>query len=454
MSSYFHKDAVKNFNSRGITISQFIDKLEKEIGSKESFPSERPSVLITGEDIIKNITTSKNDIFGNEFCRYEGVEGVDFGISELNYNEYDKLCRAIYKVQTVFTKISFSNVKNILFKWCLAYHFGKIEMPLCSYCEIEFDKIIEDVEIWIPIAGTEIEKSTAIGNVIFENIRKSDFDNWEEKYQKNNSSNNDKDRTKAFSEYLKRIRKKMQGLMAGRVKISADPERAGQLALGYVEDSLEMLRFFDPANHEPMANSTTTILGKEHLLSINLLFIQDNNLKSSKESIIERGIPRWRIGTKLIDMMMNSGLKTLSNILRSDNKTNFQISLINSLKLYSRVSLVKTFGDKLVYLLVALESILLKNTNEGIQQNIGERIAFTVTKDINERRSIIKILNDVYNLRSRFLHHGNEIDKNQLETLREFMRISWKFFAILIQNSSKYETKEQMIENLDKIKLS
>ena len=54
----------------------------------------------------------------------------------------------------------------------------------------------------------------------------------------------------------------------------------------------------------------------------------------------------------------------------------------------------------------ALEMILLRNDTEPIQQNIGERMAFVVGRNVNERKAIINNFRRIYSVRSKFLHHG------------------------------------------------
>lgn len=89
----------------------------------------------------------------------------------------------------------------------------------------------------------------------------------------------------------------------------------------------------------------------------------------------------------------------------------------------------RTFGrlsSKLVAVLVALESMLLNDGSEPIQQNLSERIAFLFGPE--KRSGIKKSVIRAYSLRSKFIHHGHIIGTDEIDTLREFLLNVWAAF--------------------------
>lgn len=80
---------------------------------------------------------------------------------------------------------------------------------------------------------------------------------------------------------------------------------------------------------------------------------------------------------------------------------------IDTLILYSRHTIAKNASDKLLAIFGALDFFLLKDGNESIQQNIGERIAFAVGQNGGERVKIVSLVKRVYGLRSQFVHHAD-----------------------------------------------
>ena len=135
-----------------------------------------------------------------------------------------------------------------------------------------------------------------------------------------------------------------------------------------------------------------------------------------------------------------------------ERRTEFQGKLLDALLLYSRSTREKDRAGRLVYMLVAIESILVRDANEPIQQNVGERMAFVVAQGLEARRTTIRHLKDAYNLRSKFVHHGETIA--EVETVRAFMLDAWRLFIALVKTSHRFKTKAQLIDYLEAMKLS
>lgn len=113
---------------------------------------------------------------------------------------------------------------------------------------------------------------------------------------------------------------------------------------------------------------------------------------------------------------------------------------------------MKEPSDKLVYILVALETLLLKDPNEPIMQNISERMAFVVRDTVEERKSVVRLVKEIYSLRSKFIHHGQSIDN--MERLEKFMAEASWFFVKISMDINAYITKEAFMEKLEEMKFS
>ncbi len=129
----------------------------------------------------------------------------------------------------------------------------------------------------------------------------------------------------------------------------------------------------------------------------------------------------------------------LDELLKAEQFTDFQRDLFDALLLYSRSSLQKELADKLVYILVTMESMLLKNSNEPIQQNISERLAIFIGNSIQEKQEIIKVVKDIYALRSAFIHHGHGV--SDVDIMTTFMKHTRTFFHQLILNKDRFRSK-------------
>jgi hypothetical protein len=75
----------------------------------------------------------------------------------------------------------------------------------------------------------------------------------------------------------------------------------------------------------------------------------------------------------------------------------------DALLIYSRNSVAITPADKLVYILVGLESVLIRNSNEPLGKNIGERMRFLVGDSVDSRKAVLANVDEIYKLRSSFI---------------------------------------------------
>jgi hypothetical protein len=108
--------------------------------------------------------------------------------------------------------------------------------------------------------------------------------------------------------------------------------------------------------------------------------------------------------------------------------------------------------EKVVYILSALESIFLKNQSEPIQQNLGERMAIFSATELAERKAILRNVRAVYELRSRYLHHGHS--STEIEEIGAFLLNVWVFFVKLVCIRKDFKTKDEFLVCIDDEKLS
>jgi hypothetical protein len=102
--------------------------------------------------------------------------------------------------------------------------------------------------------------------------------------------------------------------------------------------------------------------------------------------------------------------------------------------------------------MVALESMLLKDGGESVQQNVGERMAFLLGKSVDDRLALVSRFKKIYVLRSKFVHHGQSA--MDMDLLSEFMFDCWRLFFHFVRLSTRLKSKAELMERLDRLKFS
>ena len=151
--------------------------------------------------------------------------------------------------------------------------------------------------------------------------------------------------------------------------------------------------------------------------------------------------------------LFSLGLSKVDSLLRIEDPTPFQEACLNALFQYSRSALKRDPSEKLLYIISALESILLSTTHEGgIGKNLEERLAVFIRADLKERLTLMERVRAIYKLRSDFVHHSLPV--NDLDLVKSFMVDAMAAFRNLLRASSVYREKADFIRDLEFHKLA
>jgi hypothetical protein len=285
-----------------------------------------------------------------------------------------------------------------------------------------------------------------MGRVILRTITREMMDEAEAKVP----ASNDPKTAAAVRIAFARDRSAIQGSAAAALKIRAEKTKAVEVAREQAEAAAAFLRFLSPANWTPKLRSYCAPLGSENVRRRAELFLQGDSILIYSRGLLDSG-DAWALSNS--DLASFPGLANrLSELAAEPSKIPFRQNLYDALLIYSRNSVAIEPADKLIFILVAVESMLLRNSNEPIGQNIGERMAFLIGNSLETRKAVVANVDEVYRLRSSFIHHGNSI--SDLEVLSTFMLNAWTCFVNLLQNADQFQTKDELIAALEDRKMT
>jgi hypothetical protein len=446
-----HADAIKNCDDKVNNLLLALEPEPERSLRQASRSSFSPDTFISGhfreQDIIGELKMSWVDYSGKEVARYFRYGERFIGLHGENYKKLVQLAEQMRRPKQLYSSVSITLLVELIFDWMRAKYTDQAVPTMTEYVLRECENRVQDLEIWLPIAATHVQSELRIGKIILKTITRETIDRWRDQCL----TDTPEDEVKLML-LFDRERKILQGLAAATMKVVAEPKRAFELALEETEKAIGLLRFFGPENFRPEMSSYCTVLGKEQRETVTHLIIQDQRLIYLSQGTVDRG---WRpliLDDTLLSKMKGSGLDILSDLLVKEDRSEFEERILNALLLYSRSPLEKNIPAKLIYIFAALESVLLKDEKESIQQNISERIAFVIGTTTAERRSIISNIKSVYTFRSRFFHHGHGID--EVETISIFMANTWRFFTRLIQCVNHFSTTADFLNSVEERKLA
>lgn len=455
MKLEIHPEAARNFDKKVEELLSEMEVRPRPVHRGTDGPLD-PDVHIAAhippEDIIGGIKIQLTDRFGNEVAKtYE--RGTDLvGVFDEGYKNLIRIAEGMQKARPVRNRVSLSLLSDVIFDWMALRHQSLPATPMTEYVLGECEKQIREIEIWIPVYMLHVQSDVTIGQVTLRTITRKMLDDWREEFL---SKATDDATRAAVEQFILKQRGRLQGFAAAVVKVVAEPRRASELAFEQAEQAVAMLRFFSPANFDPRIVSYCALLGRQHRDSAKYLTVRDGKLEDYSSGVLDRTEPAWPLSNQSITEIRSKGLDTLSGLITKEKRTEYQQELLSALQLYSKSSLAKNVADKLVYILVALESLFLRDSSEAIMDNISERMAFFAGSTVAERKAIITNVKRTYGLRSSYIHHGRDIGIDDMATLEGFMLTAWRCLQALIQYAaSDSATKAKFMDTLEERKLS
>ena len=451
MEFEIHPEAKKNFDKKARQILSKVTKVELPKRCKQNKKSNFfVTQTITDEDIIGDIKTHLEDGMGYEKGMLFIIDGIEYGIINNDYKEYLNLCIEIQKTPHLRDLINVNYIKTLLHDWIKDSFTNKTNSSFIDYVIKNGKDAIKKYVIWIPVPFTSIESDFSIGNIIFWTITEDIIEEW---FDESLIEDKDPAQQNNVSKYKEKIQKDYQGYAVGVYECEAERGKAEELAYYHFKKSLSILRLLSGANLLPELVSGAYEYGRKMFRRKTYFLLEKDGIGfSHNDELIDNGL-YFNIDKMTIDMMGKGELKRLSEILSVENPNEFQKKIIESLIIYSKHTIRYDLYDKILYILVGLESILIKNTTESIQQNLGDRMALLIGKTLHQRKDIAKNIKEIYSIRSNFIHHGQTaIDR--LDLIKMFMYNSWITFSQIVNNMDNFDTKEEFINAIDNLKYS
>ena len=411
----------------------------------------RPNYLTTIASLRKNETPENlvNPTIGTdgfEVARCFPDLDPPVGLSGQSHASFIDLCSEVFIASEVEATISETFVVESCFEWMRQRHLGATDLPLTEYVLVRCERNVANQEVWLPLIGIQLNLELQLGNVLFKPVRQADWRRWISEWQSRHPTE------------IPRLRRflvdaESEGISVAARRVTAEPIKAVEIALKDAEAALDVLRYFSPSNRYPTTPAYCSIAGREPVNRPKHLIVQNGALVSAGTTIANmRANHPWRIDEDLVTKMRGVGFDTLVNFLDSpsEERSELQNDFVRALAIYSKSCIAQSLTDKLLYAVLTLESVLLKDQSESLQKHIGERMAFMIGKSLEHRIAILANYKKAYALRSGAVHHAREVTEEEI--LNEFMPNAWFSLSWIVSVLGQFKTKQEMIEHIDDMK--
>ncbi|MGB8479114.1 MAG: hypothetical protein WCE63_09760 [Acidobacteriaceae bacterium] len=359
------------------------------------------------------------------------------------------LAKRLEQAAPLKNRVSERFLLDELFAWLQETLESKQEDPFVEFLAKKSSEAIAVHEIWIPVYRTYSSMDFAIGEVKFKIISPAMLERWYSRIPL--------EETKRAPEAviaLTRERSALQGTLAACVVVEAEPIKAAEVARAAADEAIAMVRFLSEVNWTCRITSYCLPIGKESTRTRMEMKVQNGEIRSIGKGVIEQGPSGWNVDGARKSPINVGVLELLQDLASQRGTTELRTDVYGALQLHARASIATEVAHKLVFVVAAAESIFLRNASEPIQKNLGERMAFLIGQDLEERRKIIKNVDEFYGIRSGLIHHGKEVQDHQKDIVDEFFVNVWFSFVVLMRSAGQWRTRSDMFSALQDRKLA
>ena len=404
-------------------------------------------------EIISFSSLGSFDGLGNELSRYFMADTVAIGLEGDEYVRFRQLMERLYEKANINSIMSLRFLKNSAFEWFEKQYKGQISRQLgfIEFLTQAMQTSKQTYKISIPISFLAIQEPFTVGNVVFEYYKKEFFDEYLSHAQeaaRRSATFDERD----FRIGEEKFRKKYQGLVFASLQVAAEKTKAIEIATDEAEKALMVLRFLSPSAFVPEIPCYFGLMGRTHLPGHYYFVFWDRSMETH-EGIAESKNFIWHI-TKNHFSQRNLGkaFREASDLVTKKELSDLEISLMSSIHSFGRSLASLTFHDRIVYMTVAAETLLLQNENESIQANLSRRLAFLAVRGAQQRKEAIEVVRRAYKARSSYIHHGKV--RQDMNLLKQLQHVVWPAIANTLNLRHQLSTRKDLCDYLEHLILS
>jgi len=448
MDDYLHPEGAIAVDGYGQQLLDFVGPIILE-KFEDSFPSERHiAAALTKDDIVGELEFNQVDIAGRITRRVFLHNSTTHALQEDGCKKARDIAEKLLRMSKRLRAVAGPPfLEKQAFYWARDTYRGTTSSSLSSHLERSLSEAVKQQTIWFPLAGLEVETGFKLGPVHIKPVTADFFDQRIKLYAQRNPQKA-ADIEQSFNE----MRREIQGTAAVVVTMEAEPAHAEAKGLELADAAAAILRIFSSASLTPWHSCACAVRGSEHLPRFTAIRAsEDLEVFNWQDGIRDQGrYVWWRMSSIEAEAHFNAGLASAGELIADDGLDDFAHRLRSSCLTYARGLATADLNDRIVQTLSALEALLLKDSSESIQQNLGERMAFLIAKEPEKRLEVVRILKDAYRMRSQYVHHL--VPTADAQALEEFVFAAHMTFRTALRNLGKVSSQRSFVEALDRMK--
>lgn len=358
------------------------------------------------------------------------------------YIDFYKFVNKLQKFNSLDKKLSIDYLNEKILLWLINVFINKkSESDLIHYLNEHIFIDVKEITFYYPILNLQIENPFKIGDVNVTYFEKKYFDNLLVKIHGENPTEK---KIKIFDKTYR----KYQGRVFIAVTTIAEKKKGEEISYNKACLVTDIIKLLSPTIGFPDWNCSTDLDKRVPFESEMLTIDKDNKYGFSISKSANNN--HFNISNQILKDF-EPLLSLLSQILLYDEKNEFEKTILESIKFFSKSLSEKDLHLRISQLIMVIESIfLLVAENYKMEKKCKRRMCDLLYKnDGFNKQKLFNILSNMYDIRHKMTHKSirNYIE---LKELREFQMNIIDSLTRLIQLNHKIDSKKTLIEQLDK----
>jgi hypothetical protein len=401
------------------------------------------------KDIVK-IAENLQDPFtrGNRRSRFVSRDGIAYSLTDEYLDLWDDILKELLIKHNWNMKFSEKYVDSKLQEIINNLTNDKYPQRVHEYfdqLENEYEQYSKEQVIYIPLFGIELDEALIeLGNITLEKLSDKRTDELIERLCRVilSSSNTDEEKKMHFDHEKKLIDEYLRNRVCAVIALTAEPDRALEIAETETQRTLDLLRYAIPAIYSPDKKVIIGLQGKySRQIRYAQIFSADGESFSCRIASVGPLFP-LELSIQNLKHMKKIGVFVLGDILKKEKASKFEETLLQGIEWFSRAQIQSEPKNKLLNLMTVLETFLTPNGNDPIQKTIAEGTAILLKDDPISRKKLIRRIKVFYGLRSKLSHgQGKEILDADV---RELLNITGSLIMILTEQKDHFASKEEL----------
>lgn len=352
---------------------------------------------------------------------------------------FRKLIHSVSREREVNASVTSKFIEQILFDWLLESHDGKrVTQSLSLRLSNAIEAAIRTYKVHFLIMHLDIKRPFQIGRCDFGFFTGSFFDSLQGKTPADPNS--------GFAV----AREKYQGKVYVAIEITAQSQRAGEIALEHCSLAVDVLKICSDTLDDPTYRLSFDIDRRVRENLMNETILCEVGKTDSFNVTYTRQPNHHVIGDDEFARMKSRQCGDLHRFLHSLSASPSELEklILNAIRRFGAAISISVLHQRTSELFTILESLVVENNDSRIIDSLCRYCSRLIFIKVDDRVDAIRILKAMYEVRSAWVHHAKA--KNfDMNDMRRLQLIVLMVLLSLIQKSKSVKTKKEVLAEID-----